>query len=151
MELETKYTCKNTRYKILEILLKTDIFEKYRFFYTNINYMNNIVYKKIVSELKKKNPYPSEMPKLDQCYQGYFPDSNQRLIQKYLYSNDKLIIVFGAYLGEAVKFICENISPGMVVIAVDTWGNTVQIIIHERNFITHLLLILGNIAIKSYH
>ena len=85
--------------------------------------MNKSVYKKIVSELKKKYPYPKDIPKLEQCYQGYFPDSNQRLVKKYLYSNDKLIIVFGAYLGEAVKYICENISPGMMVIAVDTWGN----------------------------
>lgn len=48
--------------------------------------MNNSVYKNIVSELKKKYPYPKDIPKLEQCYQGYFPDSNQRLVKKYLYS-----------------------------------------------------------------
>ena len=46
--------------------------------------MNNSAYKKVISKLKEKHHFPKNIPEKEQCYQGYFPDSNQRLIKKYL-------------------------------------------------------------------
>ena len=85
--------------------------------------MNNSAYKKVISKLKEKHNFPKNIPEKEQCYQGYFSDSNQRLIKKYLYCNDKLIVDFGSYLGESTKYLCESTNPGATIIATADWEN----------------------------
>ena len=85
--------------------------------------MNNTSYKKVTTELRKKYHFPKEMPKRKEDNAGWFGYGNQRLIEKYLYCNDNLIIEFGSYLGKSAKYLCEKSSPYATVICVDTWGD----------------------------
>jgi len=98
--------------------------------------MNITSYKKITSELRKKYHFPKEIPKKKEDNAGWFGYGNQRLIEKYLYCNDNLIIEFGSYLGKSARFLCEKSSPYATVICVDSWadgGTSIQNGIKKKN------------------
>ena len=98
--------------------------------------MNITSYKKITSELRKKYHFPKEIPKKKEDNAGWFGYGNQRLIEKYLYCNDNLIIEFGSYLGKSARYLCEKSSPYATVICVDSWddgGTSIQNGIKKKN------------------
>ena len=98
--------------------------------------MNNTSYKKVTAELRKKYHFPKEIPKKKEDNAGWFGYGNQRLIEKYLYCNDNLIIEFGSYLGKSARYLCEKSSPYATVICVDSWadgGTSIQNGIKRKN------------------
>ena len=91
--------------------------------------MNITSYKKVTAKLRKKYHFPKKKPDVLEDNAGWFGDGNKRLIQKYLYCNDNLIIEFGSYLGKSTNFLCEKSSPYSTVICIDSWsdgGNSIQ-------------------------
>ena len=78
--------------------------------------MNNTVYYELVHKIKKKHPFPKQLPPDAKLTKVFLSESLKRLITKYLYCNDNLLLHLNPQDGISTRLLCEKSGVGSTVI-----------------------------------